>query len=325
MNRPAANPYPLVLTNWGTTPLTINSTSVTGDFSITGGCKEKIQPSGSCSLDLSFKPSATGTRTGTLTITDSNTTSPQTVVNLVGQGTAVSLSQTPVIFGGKLSTGYPAMTPFGATITEKVTLKNNSTTSLTISNMQIGGEYAAQYTQTNNCVRTFVPGQSCTITTTFTPTIGGFVPAPLTITSNDPASPQILYLQGYGIPISVPANVTLPGTPVGTTTTQNVVITNVANTTVTFGNFTTSCWNNLAGDCNYYTQTNNCGTSLAVGQSCTVTVSFTPGATGSSPGNLFISDNDPSSPQILNLSGTGLNAGSARSNKHAKEKKDDDD
>jgi phospholipase C len=305
MKRQSLSPYPLVLSNWGTTPLTIESTSISGPFSIAGGCKGKVAVGGSCTLSLNFTPEAAGTLTGTLSIQASNSSTPETV-NLVGQGTAISLSQSPVIFGGKLSTGYPSPTTFGSTVTDKVTLKNNGNTPLAISNIAIGGANASQYGQTNNCIKTIQPNSSCVITTTFTPTLSAFVPAPLTITSNDPASPQILYLQGYGTPVKVPASATLPNAPIGQTTTQNITVTNTGNTTLTFGGFSTTCWNETQGDCNYYTQTNTCGSSLNAGKSCTVTVSFTPGVAGSSPGSLFIMDNDNSSPQTVNLSGSGL-------------------
>ena len=310
MKRTSANPYPLVLSNWGTSPITIKRTSVTGDFSVVSGCKSKIGAGSGCTLDLDFTPTATGTRTGTLTILASNSNTPE-IVNLTGEGTAVSLSQSPVIFGGKLSTGYPALTSFGTTITDKVTLKNNGTTALTISSIAIGGANASQYGQTNNCVATIQPGKTCLITTTFTPTIAGFIPAPLTITSNDPASPQILYLQGEGTQVSVPPSVSLPNAPVGNTTTQNITVKNTGNTTLTFGGFSTSCWNETVGICNYYTQTNTCGSSLNAGQSCSVTVSFDPGVVGSSPGTLLIMDNDNASPQSVSLSGSGL-AGAGR-------------
>jgi hypothetical protein len=37
------------------------------------------------------------------------------------------------------------------------------------------------------------------------------------------------------------------------------------------------------------------------GQSCTITVSFTPGAIGSSPGTLLVMDNDNNSPEAVTL------------------------
>ncbi len=54
-----------------------------------------------------------------------------------------------------------------------------------------------------------------------------------------------------------------------------------------------------------FSQTNNCGTSIAAGGSCTITVSFIPTATGSRTGTLTVSDNSAATTQSVTLSGTG--------------------
>jgi hypothetical protein len=56
---------------------------------------------------------------------------------------------------------------------------------------------------------------------------------------------------------------------------------------------------------NDFTQTNNCPSSLAAKSSCTITMTFTPGNTGSRTATLNIFDSDPTSPQAIALSGTG--------------------
>lgn len=301
-----SNTYSLVLTNWSTKPMTVQSTKVTGPFAVTGGCKAKVGANGgSCTLNLTFTPKAAGVQTGTLTIVDSDLSSPQTV-SLTGEATNLSFSQAPVIFGGKLPSGYPAPTTFGSSVTDKVTLVNKGTLALSISNIAIGGEHANQYSQTNDCIRTLQPNASCTITAVFTPTIAGFIPAPLTVTSNDPENPVILYLQGEGTQVGVPASVTVPSATVGSTSTTIVTVKNTGTSALTFGGFSTTCLSATVGLCNYYTQTNTCGTSLAAGQSCTATVSFTPGVAGNIVGTLIISDNDNTSPQFVELTGTGV-------------------
>jgi sugar lactone lactonase YvrE len=59
-----------------------------------------------------------------------------------------------------------------------------------------------------------------------------------------------------------------------------------------------------AGD---YAETNTCGSSLGPGVNCTISVTFTPAATGSRTATLTISDDAPGSPHTVLLSGTGLN------------------
>jgi Beta-propeller repeat/Abnormal spindle-like microcephaly-assoc'd, ASPM-SPD-2-Hydin len=55
-----------------------------------------------------------------------------------------------------------------------------------------------------------------------------------------------------------------------------------------------------------FSQTNTCGTSLAIAASCTISVIFKPSATGSESATLTITDSDASSPQLVQLSGTGI-------------------
>ena len=75
----------------------------------------------------------------------------------------------------------------------------------------------------------------------------------------------------------------------------------IATPTLSISNIATS------GD---FSQTNNCGTSLAAGVHCAISVTFTPTATGTRTGTLTVSDNASNSPQTVSLSGTGVGAAS---------------
>jgi hypothetical protein len=54
-----------------------------------------------------------------------------------------------------------------------------------------------------------------------------------------------------------------------------------------------------------FSQTNSCGTTLATGASCTITVLFTPQASGGRAAAIQINDSATNSPQIISLGGTG--------------------
>jgi hypothetical protein len=56
-----------------------------------------------------------------------------------------------------------------------------------------------------------------------------------------------------------------------------------------------------------FAQTNTCGNSVAAGASCTISVTFSPTQSGTIRGTLTITDSDPTSPQVVYLSGTGVN------------------
>jgi hypothetical protein len=75
----------VTLSNSGTATLNISGISVEGDFSESNDCGLQVAATGSCQIAVVFTPSATGTRTGTLTIVDSASGSPQTV-SLTGTG-----------------------------------------------------------------------------------------------------------------------------------------------------------------------------------------------------------------------------------------------
>jgi hypothetical protein len=56
-----------------------------------------------------------------------------------------------------------------------------------------------------------------------------------------------------------------------------------------------------------FAQKNNCGSTVVAGGKCKVSVTFTPTVVGTRTGSLTITDDAGSSPQIVSLSGTGVN------------------
>ena len=90
---------------------------------------------------------------------------------------------------------------------------------------------------------------------------------------------------------------TFPGQWVGTTSAaQNLIVTNTGSAPLTISSVATN------GD---FAQTNACGTSVAAGASCTITVTFTPTTAGTRSAMVTITDNATGSPHTVALSGTG--------------------
>jgi hypothetical protein len=99
-----------------------------------------------------------------------------------------------------------------------------------------------------------------------------------------------------GITIS-PSSLTFGTQLIGTTSaSQTVTITNTGTATLVLTRIATT------GD---FLKTNQCPTSLAVGASCQVLVSFSPRGKGVRSGTLSVTDNAPGSPQSIPLTGTG--------------------
>ena len=82
---------------------------------------------------------------------------------------------------------------------------------------------------------------------------------------------------------------------------QGFTITNSTSQTVTFTTIGFTGTN--SGD---FSDTTDCGTTLASAAVCTVHVTFTAGAAGARSGNLSLSDDAPGSPQTVGLTGTGV-------------------
>jgi hypothetical protein len=91
-------PQNVTLKNTGTATLTITSITGSGDFAQTNGCGASLGASKSCTISVTFTPTQAGTRTGTVSLTDNATGSPQTV-SLTGTGISVNASPSLTVLG----------------------------------------------------------------------------------------------------------------------------------------------------------------------------------------------------------------------------------
>jgi len=85
-----STPTSVTLTNNLSTSLSITSIATTGDFSQTNTCGTSLAGKAKCTISVSFTPAVVGTRTGTLTVTDGASSSPQTS-SLTGTGSTAGL------------------------------------------------------------------------------------------------------------------------------------------------------------------------------------------------------------------------------------------
>ncbi len=187
-----SDPLSATLTN--TSPnstLTITSITASGDFSQTNTCGTAVSVGDNCTINVTFTPTALGNRTGSVTLTDSASGSPQTL-NLSGTGTGpvVSLSA-PLTFSAQL---------VGTTSSSQtVTLTNTGNSSLTFTAITVTGPFAIA-TSGNTCSTSnpVAAAGTCTVAITFTPTTGGTVAYSLSFSDNAAGSPQTIALSGTG-------------------------------------------------------------------------------------------------------------------------------
>src|SRR4029077_5981435 len=286
----------LTLNNTGTASLNITSIVPSGDFGETNTCGTFVPVAGSCTISVTFTPTATGTRSGAITITDNAANSPQTV-SLTGTGTPASgpvgsLSSTTLTFGNQILNT--------ASTAQSVTLTNSGTALLAITSIVA----SAEYSQTNTCGASVAIGANCSISVPFPPTAIGTQTGTITVTDNATGSPQIINLSGSGVDPSVsfaPTSLSFANQNLNTASTaQSVTLTNSGSAAVSITSIVASA---------QYSQTNTCGASVAIGANCSISVTFTPTAGGSQPGTITVTDNATGSPQTINLSGTGVGSG----------------
>jgi hypothetical protein len=189
-------------------------------------------------------------------------------------------------------------TLIGQTSFSTVTLTNNGTATLNLSNVAITGNFSIQ---SNNCGAQVVAGGNCGITVAFAPTIKGASTGLLQLVDNAPTNPQKVTLTGTGVSIALsPAALSFGSEPIGQTTLpQTVTITNVSAASV---NITSIAITGTPTD--YTISANTCGSSLAAGTNCSLNIAFNPTKKGTRKGNLSVGNSGGSAATAL-LTGTG--------------------
>jgi sugar lactone lactonase YvrE len=287
-------PQTVTLTNRGDGPLSIGGIAATGDFKATSHCPSKLLPGLSCPIGVTFTPQAAGARSGSLVVTSDGNAAPgsHNTVRLTGFGyqPVASLSAATLSPGANLG---------GSAAPQVVTVTNTGDGALTIGAVGISGAAAGDYTQSNSCLRTIAPGGSCSITVKFTPHGYGIRAAALTLTDDGLGRMQSIALRGTGTaarPLLSSGYLNFGGTGVGNPTApQSVVVFNAGNGLLSIDSIS------LTGD--DFIMSTSCGSTLASGTSCMVSVTFLPQATGARAGLVTITDN--AGTQRITLSGVG--------------------
>ncbi|MFG1805084.1 choice-of-anchor D domain-containing protein [Streptomyces sp. NPDC049040] len=329
-----AAPQTVTVTNSGTTAATVSNVAATGDFTQTNNCSS-LAVGASCAVTVTFKPTAGGTRNGTLTLTSNANNSP----------TAVALSGAGIDSSTDIAAGRPAtasstngtFVPGNVTDADastywesangafpqwvqvdlgqnysvgKVTLKLPPSTAWAARTQTLSVEGSTNGTSFStlspSAARTFDPNNgNNTVNITFTAATARYVRINVSANSGWSAA-QLSALQvfpgGGTTPTSAtlsvsPSSVTFATQAPGTTSAaQNVTVTNTGTAAASISSVTAS------GD---FTQTNTCGSSLAAGAGCTVAVKFAPTASGTRTGTLTINSNAGNSPTTVALTGTG--------------------
>lgn len=342
----------VTLTNAGAAPLAITSIAASGDFAQTNNCGSSLSIEKTCTVNVTFDPTADGVRSGMLSFTDDASVVAQALILsgsgtgagfMIGVGSGSSASQT--VTAGQTASYSLSFTPVGGF---------SGTITLTCSGAPSGANCMAtpaSFALTGTSAMT----ATINIPTTahaFTPNVPRSIPARpdslplrfnlrwvglllgiflmlalLAITARRARQPARLGLTAATMLVLIwagcnggggvssgpppvisaaisPSSLTFNSENQGTTSpVQSVMLTNSGNEALNITGISVG-----GANPSDFRQTNNCGSSVVVGGSCSIGVTFAPTATGSRAANLSIGDNAAGSPQSVSLSGTGVPA-----------------
>ena len=198
--------YSITLTNNESTTITISSISAPAPYSVTNTCGGSLAAGKSCTLTVTFSPTAVKYYSSAVTVTDNGANSPQ-VIPVTGNG-VLPIKYTPAV-GGYYFYHQIVNTP---STPQAVTLTNQQGGAITFTGMSS----SPQFPFTTNCGDghgggTLAGGATCSVLVTFNPSSVATFNANLTINNNSSTGAILVPLTGTGISGTAPA--TLVVTP----------------------------------------------------------------------------------------------------------------
>ena len=185
----SSSPAVIVMVNTGNAVLSISNIGITGadasDFSLKNACGSSLVPGASCKVSVTFTPAAGGSRTASVSVSDSAPGSPQSMsLSGTGLGPIANLSSDKLTFASQIVGTTSAA--------QVVTLTNMGSSPLNITGIAASGDFE----ETNTCNTSLGPGSNCQISVTFTPKAAGSLVGAVTITDDAAGSPQMIALSG---------------------------------------------------------------------------------------------------------------------------------
>jgi len=293
-----------MISNLGSGPLTVSNISVSGiGYSITGVTLPVTVDAGrNLTFIAHLDPTAPGTILGGLTFANNSATS-SLVIPMSGFGVSPQSPGQPGLTTSPASISFGNVT-IGAPNSQTIVLQNNGTASLTISQATVSG---AGFTISGLAIpATIAAGSSTTFNVAFGPNAAGAVSGSVSVVSNAAGSPTAIPLSGTGVTVtrslsSSTSSLAFGNVAVSSNSTQNVIFTNSANSTVTIGSVSVT-------GAGFGSSGVVAGQTIGAGQTATLGVSFTPASAATVSGNVTVTSNATNSPISISLSGTGTQA-----------------
>lgn len=298
--------------NIGNAPLTLSSISPTANFSVDSGTttcstSDTVPAGGSCEIGVVFSPTAGGSLSGTLTLTDNalNVTGTTQQVALNGSIQATGGTTTPTV---TVSPSPSSITTAQAdTVTVGVSGGSGNPTPTGTVTLTSGSYTSAPATLVSGSAMITVPAGSLatgtdTLSATYTPDSASSSTYNSATGSNTVTVTTAVSGPTAGL---APSPVTFTGQVVGTT--SEAIAVTLSNTgTATLLGITPTITGTNPTDFAISSGPNSCDAAVSPGSSCIIYVTFTPASAASVTASLSVADNAPGSPQTVTLNGTGV-------------------
>jgi hypothetical protein len=264
------------------------------DFRIShDDCPRRLAATRSCAIDVTFGPTAAGNRGTVLTVARGNG-GPALTVRHVGAGVAPTTK--PTLRPGQVDFGSVRLRSSSNPIVFTLTAGSDA---LPLAAISTGSK---DFTiNAESCPGRLESSRSCAISVIFNPVVPGSRKATLTVSRSDGGPALTADLRGSGL--AVPATLTPTRANFGSITvgskSKPIAFTLTAGSdTLPIANVTI-----LSKD---YQVANACPLRLAAWTSCTISVTFTPVATGSRNATLTVNRGDGGPAITATLTGAGL-------------------
>ncbi len=290
------------LTNATTSSVTFTTPTVTGNFAIvsgnTCGSTAALAAGASCTVDMTFTPTALGQRLGAVTFHAGALSTP--TVFLFGTGVAPPITYAPA------GLAFAKQTVGTTSAAKLITVDNSSAVSVTISLTSANSDFAIQPNST--CGGVLAKSSTCKIYVAFAPRTGTTESGTIKITGNQANSLQTIPMSGIGAPVTItvtPSTEDFPAREVNASASAVVRLINSGNstgTTITLSPASVTGPNSA----DFVIGPNTCVSPLVAGTPCRVTVTFTPSIIGLETATLEVNNSATSGAQSVPLSGTGV-------------------
>ncbi len=262
-----------------------------------------VAPAADYDIVATFTPGAGGARSATLRVTDDDglSSTPQVDTDFMGTGQTpvAALSPDPLTFADRrvFTTSGPLT----------VTIDNGGPVDLVVTGVALTGGDVADFGLTTSLPMTIPPASSDSFSVTFTPQAAGARSATISVTSDDPASPTAMTVDGLGeAPVLTvsPGSLGFPNTRVGGSSgTLNFTIDNTGDSDMNVLSVTIPGAN--ADD---YTVPAFSGTIAPSDPPVSIGITFNPQLAGSQPATVVVTTDNPLAPTSANvtLTGTGI-------------------